>query len=748
MIAGSEINTMAEDLFHTFGNTPKPLWLQRSQQADVYALSWPATRVSEAIEYIAQQLKSGVRPQTDVVPPLDLNQADDTAVARWLELSANTFGLEAEPTETTYVQAAQLIQQAGPSLLQLPHVAAIGETRFLVLLRSGWRRINILGPDGLVHRVSVTTIRETWGAAADTIHRAAVDQLLESMHIADSRRSRARQAILDEQLGSTPIGGCWLLRLAPQAPLWALARQARIPSAFGLFIGSALMEQGCVIAAWVTIGSHTLAGHMDWTWVVGWALLLISAATFLALGTLAQGQLAARAGSLFKQRLLYGALQLQPDEVRHQGIGHFLGQVMESEAVELVGLSEGFVAIFALLQLLIAAMILAFGAGGWPHAFLLLFWIALTGVLTWRYWRRGMAWTTVHVRMARDLIEQMIGHRTRLAQTDQTHWHTGEDQALEQYFQLSTQMDQAVSQFIASVPRGGMLVVGVGGLIPAIMLGQAPTLAFVISLGGIFLALQAWLRLTTGIQGIMRAVLAWQQIRPLFAAASRSEELPPQTLVSQVRQTQVSPSGTPQTVLNTHDLTFRYHANGRLILRDCTLQIQAGDRLLLEGPSGGGKSTLAALLAGLRTPDSGLLFLHGADWHTRGTADWRRRVVSVPQFHENHVFTGTLAFNLLMGRHWPPRPDDLQEAEIICRELGLGELIDRMPAGMEQMVGEHGWQLSHGERSRLYMARALLQQPDVIICDESFGALDPENLTRALRCALRRAPTLLVIAHP
>jgi len=72
-------------------------------------------------------------------------------------------------------------------------------------------------------------------------------------------------------------------------------------------------------------------------------------------------------------------------------------------------------------------------------------------------------------------------------------------------------------------------------------------------------------------------------------------------------------------------------------------------------------------------------------------------------------------------------------AEVLCRELGLGDLLERMPAGLLQMVGETGWQLSHGERSRLYIARALLQGADMIILDESFGALDPETLRRALR---------------
>jgi ABC-type multidrug transport system fused ATPase/permease subunit len=71
-----------------------------------------------------------------------------------------------------------------------------------------------------------------------------------------------------------------------------------------------------------------------------------------------------------------------------------------------------------------------------------------------------------------------------------------------------------------------------------------------------------------------------------------------------------------------------------------------------------------------------------------------------------------------------------------------------MPAGMLQLVGETGWQLSHGERSRLYIARALLQNAALVVLDESFAALDPETLGQALRCVLDRASTVLVIAHP
>jgi ATP-binding cassette subfamily B protein len=119
-----------------------------------------------------------------------------------------------------------------------------------------------------------------------------------------------------------------------------------------------------------------------------------------------------------------------------------------------------------------------------------------------------------------------------------------------------------------------------------------------------------------------------------------------------------------------------------------------------------------------------------------------------PQFHENHILTGSLAFNLLMGRKWPASAEDVMKARALCVELGLGALLDRMPAGLMQQVGETGWQLSHGERSRVFLARALLQDARLTILDESFAALDPETLKACLKSADAHARTLVVIAHP
>ena len=134
----------------------------------------------------------------------------------------------------------------------------------------------------------------------------------------------------------------------------------------------------------------------------------------------------------------------------------------------------------------------------------------------------------------------------------------------------------------------------------------------------------------------------------------------------------------------------------------------------------------------------------GSTRFTGSEAQWRRLVASVPQFHENHIFAQTFAFNVdPVGGFYGLSA----EAEEICRELDLGQVLSRMPAGGAQLLGETGWQLSHGERSRVFLARALLQRARLVILDESFAALDPDTMQKVIACVRRRAATLIVIAH-
>jgi len=287
-------------------------------------------------------------------------------------------------------------------------------------------------------------------------------------------------------------------------------------------------------------------------------------------------------------------------------------------------------------------------------------------------------------------------------------------------------------------------MLGILSLAPAYVAGGSSAGLLAVGIGGVLLAFQAFRDLSDGLEKIIAAAIAWERIEPFWRAAARVEPLGlPEFSVR-------SPGGADgrALLLDARDLVFRYRHRAEPVLRGVNLRIHAGDRILLEGPSGGGKSTLGALLSASRVPDSGLLLFQGLDQETLGREDWRRHVVVAPQFHENHVLLGTFAFNALMGRGWPPREKDLAEAESVLRSLDLGPLLDRMPAGLLEMVGDTGWQLSHGEKSRLYIARALLEGADLYLLDESFAALDPETLEKTLRFVLDRAPTVLVIAHP
>jgi ATP-binding cassette subfamily B protein len=450
-----------------------------------------------------------------------------------------------------------------------------------------------------------------------------------------------------------------------------------------------------------------------------------------------QGWVAIGAGALLKQRLFFGSLRLEPDSLRHQGAGQLLGRVLESEAVEALALSGGFLAFVALIEIFASLFVLGLGAGGLLHSALLFLWLLIAAALAWSYYGRNRDWTGVRLAMTHDLVESMAGHRTRLAQLPSDRWHTGEDQTLEEYLRSSRAMDRSTARLIALVPRG-WLILGLLGLVPAFIRGVDSTAPIAIAVGGILLAYRAWKRLAAGAWQLAGAATAWQRTSVLFNAAARPD------LPGSLHAPEAS---TPTPVVEARDLSFRYSDRAQPVLRGANLRIAVGDRVVLEGASGGGKSTLVSILAGVREPSSGRVLIHGLDRKTVGAAEWTRRLAAAPQFHENHVLAETFAFNLFLGRPGVLGPADFEEAQAICDELGLGDLLERMPAGMLQMVGETGWQLSHGERSRLYVARALLQDAELVVLDESFAALDPENLKRAVECVVKRARSLLVIAH-
>jgi ATP-binding cassette subfamily B protein len=617
-----------------------------------------------------------------------------------------------------------------------PAVLDLGSAGLFGLLGVSGRKATIVMPDLSTRRLSwddlIDTVLEsqTGGGAQD------VDQLLASWDTQECGRGRARRAILRERLHNQRLGTLRLLSTDPGAGFSRQLRRAGVVRSLAAFVTAHGMETLLWMAVWAGAGQAALSGHLDTGWMLGWTLLLIALVPTRLWKTWSQGHLSVGASGLLQQRLLAGALRLDPQQVAQDGAGRFFSRIAEASALESLSLSSGLIAAASVVEIVVAACILWRGADGGFLSGLFAAWLAVAAGVIWRGARARARWTEARMSLTHDAVEQMTGHRTRLAQEDLEYRHAGEDAALDRYHAASLQMDRWTVCITTLIPRG-WLVLGIAGLQHSFVAGANAT-ELAIALWGVLLAQQALQQITAGASNLAAAVISWQYVAPLFHAAVRIETEP-----SPVNKT--SPA---RTVADAADIVFRYPRSSRPVLDGVSLRIERGDLVLLEGESGKGKSTLLSILAGLREPTAGLLTSGGLDRRALGSLAWRERIAAAPQYHENHILTGTLAFNLLLGRAWPPTRDDLAEALQICRELGLDGLIQRMPGGLEQMVGETGWQLSQGERSRVFLARALLQRSQMVILDESFAALDPENLRQAMECVLRRAPTLLVAAHP
>ena len=623
------------------------------------------------------------RPLADVVWP---REAEGKALEALAASRSGTSGVatETEPVQITFGEAESFVRNCGPALICL---GGSGQSKaLLAVLRCRREKALVVGPDHGTHRVEVSEVVAALRAPLE----ASVAPEVEKLSVGSER---VRAALLAERLCAAPLFGGWLLRLPPGASFRAQAREAGLLRDLASFVLIYLVSFALYLASWGALGAGVLEGRLAWSGLVAWGLLLATLIPFRVASVWSRAKLTVKLGALLKRRLLAGALSLQPEEIRHQGAGQLLGRVIESEAVETLTLRGGFLAVVGILETALSAVVLAAGVAGGLHLALLALWLAFIGWLGWRYYESRRRWTDRRIEMTHDLVERLVGHRTRQVQEPRELWHEEEDKVLHQYHREALGFDRGKAVFLGLASRGWLLV-GLLPLVPGFLAGSAEVVPLALAVGGLLGSYRGLAKCSEGFSHLAGALLSWRCVTDLFRAAARPRLAGAGVTLSD----QESPAGP---VLAALDLSYRYQGRGRPALDGCNLEIAVGDRLLIEGTSGSGKSTLAALLAGLREPDAGLILFHGLDRHSLGEDPWRRRVVLAPQFHENHVLTETFAFNLLMGKRWPPEDGDLAEAEQVCRELGLGELLQRMPSGLQQIVGENGWQLSHGERSRL-----------------------------------------------
>ncbi|MGH7294867.1 MAG: ATP-binding cassette domain-containing protein [Polyangiaceae bacterium] len=705
---------------------------------DPSRLLWPVDRLPDALEQLALHAGYGARGGEWSRP--------DPAVEPsrvWMGALAGRLGVELEPIVPLYRELPLVVDRAAPAVLQ---VRREGRPHYLVLLGTRRGKARLLAVDSSVQAESVARLLELVREEKQGTVGAEVDRLLTGIAAPERVRTRVRAKLLLQRLGQHPLRTSWIMRPLRTARAAALLGDTPRLVA-GVLVNHVVLSLVLAGSFWM-LGRAALQAQLDTGWFLGWVAVIASSIPLRLLEVWWQGLFSMRVGGLLKQQLLAGILKLTPDEIRLEGVGRHFGRVAESEVVELLALGGGLLAVLSLVDLVIAGVILVRGAGGWLQVGALVAWTLLALVLTARHYAAQRRWSVERIEITHDLLERMLGHRTRLAQLPLEQWHDGEDRRLSEYCETSRVMDVRTMQLSAILP-GGWMVVALLTLLPAFAAGRAATSSLAISVGGMLLALRAFDEIAVFFQQLSLAGASFEQIRHLLRAVARPE--PPSRVPLQMEAASADDAGdsrSGRTLLEGRGLTFRHQARTRPVLENCSLQIARGDRILLEGPSGGGKSTLVSLLTGMRAPDAGVLLMRGLDRSTFGPSGWRRRVTAAPQFHENHVLSGSFAYNLLLGREWPVSSGSREEAAAICRELGLDDLIAKMPSGLDEMIGETGWQLSHGEKSRLYIARTLLQGGELVILDESFASLDPETMGVAVRCVLRRAPAVVVVSHP
>jgi ABC-type multidrug transport system fused ATPase/permease subunit len=186
-----------------------------------------------------------------------------------------------------------------------------------------------------------------------------------------------------------------------------------------------------------------------------------------------------------------------------------------------------------------------------------------------------------------------------------------------------------------------------------------------------------------------------------------------------------------------------WYKQGVSVLNKCDLIIKDKKSTALIGPSGGGKTTIVALILGYIKPRKGRILVNGRDLSEYSLSSWRKRIGYVSQ--DIIVFNASIEENILMGK----LDADKQDVVDAAKNAGLHDYIMGLPDQYDTNVGEKGIQISGGQKQRLSIARAMLRDPDLYIFDEATNALDSktEEVIRESIRIVSKDKTIIIVAH-
>ncbi|GEK88781.1 ATP-binding cassette, subfamily B, AbcA/BmrA [Alkalibacterium putridalgicola] len=296
--------------------------------------------------------------------------------------------------------------------------------------------------------------------------------------------------------------------------------------------------------------------------------------------------------------------------------------------------------------------------------------------------------------------------------------------------------------------KEGKYIAIIGPLMYTLMMG---VMVFVIGYGGVRVARGV---MTTGqlvafllylfqvIFPITTFMNFFMQIQKAAGATERIAQILDEKEEEKAEGKEVAIDDLPITFDN---VSFSYESD-KEVIRQISFETQPGEKIAFAGPSGGGKSTLFALLERFYTPDSGEIRVGDMPVEEISLQSWRSQIGYVSQ--ENAMMSGTIRENLCYGL---PNPESLTEDRLweVLEMAYAKTFIEQFPDKLEEEIGERGIKLSGGQRQRINIARAFLRNPKILMMDEATASLDSQSekiVSQALN-KLMEGRTTFVIAH-
>lgn len=534
-----------------------------------------------------------------------------------------------------------------------------------------------------------------WRAGATASLEAGVELLLEGG--SERLRERARRRLAASR-PATELPSCAIVGF--EAPGWRFEIAGRLFLALALEIAGI----GLFVAGWWVLGAAAFQGGASAGWMGIWTLLAALRALFASAAgwqrTVAFQELA----ESFRRRIFDGLLRGGDREAAADSGGDLLGGLAEIEQLEGQVHHGGLGLVLGLAEIAAALALFARGAAPLAGSAALMVGLAMLALAATRLFVATESWVATRVALTRGAVGRLARHRLRWLFGDTARERRREDQELAAYTLASKKIDDA-ALIAAGLPYRLALVGGILALAPALVTGAEGGGAAVGVLGSL-LAAAAVGRLADACQALALARSSLRRLRRLLGPVQAATG-------AGGRDLSLAPA---RPIAHLH---FRGH------------QARRGDKLRLPPVAGGDASVAEPTRLDGLTP-----LVLGEDATSR-------RLGQPPAAASELLLSGSLAFNLLAGRSWPPSSADLAAAETLCRDLGLDEVAGRRE-GLAQPIGEGGRPLSDGETARVLLARSLLRDPDFLVLEDPLAPLDPPlRATVAARLAAAE-PGILV----